>query len=111
MPVLPDYLAPGLDLVLVGTAVGTKSAERGHYYAGPGNEFWRFLFAASLVPMPLGPADDLRLPSYGIGLTDLVKSVAQSHDRGLVWEFEPFTAGITRYQPRVVAFTSKKGGE
>jgi double-stranded uracil-DNA glycosylase len=111
MPVLPDYLTPGLDLVLVGTAVGTKSAERGHYYAGPGNEFWRFLFGSGLVPAPLGPEDDSRLPSYGIGLTDLVKSMAQSHDRGLVWELDLFTTAIARYQPRVVAFTSKKGGQ
>src|SRR5438067_2015906 len=42
MSILPDHLRPGLSIVFCGTAVGTASASRGHYYAGPGNDFWRF---------------------------------------------------------------------
>jgi TDG/mug DNA glycosylase family protein len=80
---LPDYLQPDLRLVLVGTAVGEKSAARGHYYAGPGNDFWAYLYETGLTPTRLTPNDDASLPRYGIGLTDLVKSIAQSHDRGL----------------------------
>ncbi|HEY3632208.1 MAG TPA: mismatch-specific DNA-glycosylase [Jatrophihabitantaceae bacterium] len=109
MPViLPDYLQPGLRIVFVGTAVGTKSAERGHYYAGPGNEFWRFLHVAELTPRLLAPDEDATLPSYGIGLTDLAKHIAQSHDRGLTFDLPAFTAKIQQYQPVVVAFTSKQ---
>jgi hypothetical protein len=37
MTILPDLLAKGLDLVIVGTAPGRTSAERGAYYAGRGN--------------------------------------------------------------------------
>ena len=37
MTILPDVLAPGLDIVFCGTAVGNVSAQRGVYYAGPGN--------------------------------------------------------------------------
>jgi double-stranded uracil-DNA glycosylase len=33
MPVLPDILAPGLDVVFCGTAPGERSAARGHYFA------------------------------------------------------------------------------
>jgi TDG/mug DNA glycosylase family protein len=108
---LPDYLAAGLRVVFVGTAVGVKSAERGHYYAGPGNEFWRFLFASGLTPAPLGPEDDSTLPSLGLGLTDLVKNLAQSNDRGLPYDVPTFNAKVTHYQPEIVAFTSMKGGE
>ena len=108
---LPDYLQPNLRFVLVGTAVGEKSAARGHYYAGPGNDFWRFLYEAGLTPTRLAPSDDATLPRYGIGLTDLVKSVAQSHDRGLPYDFPRFTGKIATYQPGVVAFTSKEAGK
>ena len=41
MTVLPDLLIPNLNVVFSGTAVATPSAERGHYYAGPGNKFWK----------------------------------------------------------------------
>ena len=34
---LPDYLAPGLDIVLVGINPGANPVRAGHYYAGPGN--------------------------------------------------------------------------
>ena len=93
--------------MLVGTAVGEKSAARGHYYAGPGNDFWAFLYEAGLTPTRLTPNDDASLPRYGIGLTDLVKSIAQSHDRGLPYDVPAFIAKIATYQPGIVAFTSK----
>jgi hypothetical protein len=94
---LPDYLEPDLRLVLVGTAVGEQSATRGHYYAGPGNSFWKFLHEAALTPTRLEPLDDATLPRYGIGLTDLVKSIAQSHDRDLPYDFPAFTHKIEHY--------------
>src|SRR3989442_1576451 len=43
---LPDLLCPALDLVFVGINPGERSAERGHYYAHPGNAFWRELSAS-----------------------------------------------------------------
>jgi TDG/mug DNA glycosylase family protein len=108
---LPDYLQPDLRLVLVGTAVGERSAIRGHYYAGPGNSFWSFLYEAGLTPTKLDPTQDVTLLTYGIGLTDLVKSIAQSHDRGLPYDFPAFRDKIHRYQPGVVALTSKEAGK
>lgn len=82
-PVLPDLLRPGLDVVFVGTAVATASADRGHYYSGRGNRFWQLLHEANFTEKRLRPEDDATLPDLGIGLTDLVKDAAQSHDRGL----------------------------
>lgn len=109
--ILLDYLQPGLRILFVGTAVGTRSAERGHYYAGPGNDFYRFLHDASLTPIVLTPDDDATLPTYRLGLTDLTKTVAQSHDRGLTFDFPSFTAKIAKYRPGIVAFTSKEAGK
>jgi TDG/mug DNA glycosylase family protein len=109
--ILPDHLRAGLRVVFVGTAVSERSAARGHYYAGPGNEFWRFLHLSGLTPALLRPDDDSTLPDYGLGLTDLAKTVAQSHDRGLPYDFDAFAAKIAAHQPGVVAFTSKEGAK
>jgi TDG/mug DNA glycosylase family protein len=50
MSSLPDILAPSLHVVICGTAVGERSAERRRYYAGPGNDFWRLLHLSGLTP-------------------------------------------------------------
>ncbi|MDN4483066.1 mismatch-specific DNA-glycosylase [Demequina lignilytica] len=109
-PVLPDLLAPGLRAVFCGTAPGLASAARGHYYAGPGNRFWTFLHDAGIVPEPLGPEDDARVLAHGIGLTDLVKSMAQSHDRGLPYDVPALAAKVAAHRPAWIAFTSKEAG-
>lgn len=112
MDILPDILGPNLEVVFCGTAVGTQSAQRGHYYAGPGNQFWQYLYQSGLTPDLLHPADDARLPEYGIGLTDLVKNIAQSHDRGLDFRGTPdLEHRLAPHQPKCVAFTGLKAGE
>lgn len=75
---LPDYLAPGLDVILVGINPGLRSDELGHHFAGPGNRFWRLLHESGLVPERLGYADDHRLPDFGIGLTNIVARASRS---------------------------------
>lgn len=110
-PALADILGPGLSVVFVGTAVGTASAERGHYYAGRGNRFWQLLHEAKLTPRLLAPEEDASLFDFGIGITDLVKGVAQSHDRGL--DFSG-AAGVAAHLvaacPRWVAFNGLTAG-
>lgn len=111
VPILPDILEPGLEIVFCGTAVGTKSAERGHYYAGPGNKFWQLLFEAGFTRSLLAPEDDNTLPLYGLGLTDLVKDVFQSHDKGLDFSrADELEARLAPVGPRWVAFTSLEAG-
>ncbi len=107
---LPDHLGPGLRVVFCGTAPGLASAARGHYYAGPGNRFWTFLHQAGIVPVPLGPEDDAGVLEHGIGLTDLVKTMAQSHDRGLPYDVPALAARVAAHRPPWVAFTSKEAG-
>lgn len=111
MSALPDILAPNLRVVFCGTAVGERSAQRGHYYAGPGNDFWRLLHDTGLTPHLLRPDDDVTLPTYGLGLTDLAQNVAQSHDRGLTYDAQSLVRKLEQYQPRCVAFTSKAAGK
>ncbi|WP_255376154.1 mismatch-specific DNA-glycosylase [Demequina sp. NBRC 110056] len=108
---LPDYLAPGLRVVFCGTAPGLKSAAAGHYYAGPGNQFWTFLHEAGFVPEPLSPGDDVRVLNHGLGLTDLVETMAQSHDRGLPYDGAALETKVRAHRPSWVAFTSKEAGK
>ncbi len=70
---LPDYLAPSLQIVFVGINPGTYSDKIGHYFARKQNLFWTALYESGLVPVPLKPEDDARLLEFGYGLTDVVK--------------------------------------
>lgn len=60
MNVLPDVWAAGLAVAFCGSAVGSASARRRAYYAGPGNAFWPTLFEDGLtslvLPSPSGAA-------------------------------------------------------
>lgn len=108
---VPDILAPGLKVVFCGTALGRVSAERRAYYAHPGNVFWRTLFAIGLTPVLTAPEDYAVLPRYGIGLTDLCK-LHFGNDAELppgACDAEALRAKIARYQPAILAFTSKTG--
>ena len=71
---LEDLLSPGLDLVVCGTAASPVSAERGQYYAGPGNRFWSVLEETGLTPRRLQPSEYRSLLELGIGLTDVRSS-------------------------------------
>lgn len=112
MAVLPDYVAPGLRIVFCGNAVGSTSAARGHYYAGPGNEFWPLLHESGLTPVRLTPDDDARILEFGLGLTDLVKRVAASSDAGLGLhcDVNAFVEKIEHFAPQWLAFHGKTAG-
>ena len=71
-PRLQPILRPGLDLIVVGYNPSLPAWRTGHYYANPGNRFYRLLFDAGLTPRLLRPDEDRTLPDYGIGMTDLV---------------------------------------
>lgn len=107
--ILPDVLGPGLTLVFCGTAAGKRSAAEHAYYAHPGNLFWRALFQAGLTPRVLAPAEFPQLRQLGIGLTDLAKRHS-GNDVELprdAFDVAALHAKVKRYQPRLLAFTSK----
>ena len=70
---LPDYLRPGLDIVLIGLNPSTRSVQAGHYFANPRNRFWRAISTSGLIGREVGPEDDAALLELGIGFTDVVK--------------------------------------
>lgn len=111
MAILPDYLAPELCTVFCGTAAGTTSALRGHYYCGRGNEFWRLLHESGLTPERLRSEDDYRVLEFGLGLTDLNKADAQSFDRGLAYDVPTFVGRIAQFAPKWVAFHGKEAAK
>ncbi len=113
--VLPDVLEPGLTIVFCGTAAGTVSAARGAYYAHPQNRFWRTLCEVRLTPRLLRPEEFATLPRFGLGHTDIAKTVsgmdkqlpAGALGRGPCADL---AAKIEQFQPTILAFTSLTAG-
>ena len=68
---LPDYVAPGLDLLVVGLNPSLYAADRGVGFARPGNRFWPAALAVGLVTRDRDPAH--ALVHHRVGMTDLVK--------------------------------------
>jgi TDG/mug DNA glycosylase family protein len=108
-------LAPGLRLVFCGTAAGAVSAARGCYYAHPQNRFWRALYAAGLTPRLLDPSEFALLPRFGLGLTDIAKTVSGMDKQlpaGALGRAacDAMAQKIARAQPGILAFTSLTAG-
>ena len=107
---LPDQLRPDLRLVFVGTAASTRSASVGHYYAHPGNRFWRTLHEVGITSRRHEPSEFASLLDLGIGFTDLSKSGAGMDHQIARQSFDVagFKAKMQTWHPRTIAFTSKK---
>lgn len=106
---VPDLLAPGLKLVFCGTAPSEVSARKKAYYANPGNQFWQVLARTGITPAQFRPVQYRDLLALGIGLTDLCKTHCGSDDDLPEQALNPekLIHKIKRYQPKLLAFTSK----
>ncbi len=108
VPTLPDYLAPGLDILLIGINPGAYSVRAGHYYARPGNRFWNAANRAGLFGEPLGPETDARVLEFGIGLTEVVKRPTPRAKDLRAADYRRWTPVLTekirRVRPRIVCF-------
>ncbi len=108
-------LAPGLRIVFCGTAAGTESARRGCYYAHPHNKFWRVLHEVGLTPRRLECSQFALLAQYGLGLTDIAKTVS-GMDKELPTgalgraACAAMAAKIRACAPTILAFTSLTAG-
>ena len=105
---LPDYLQPGLDILLIGLNPSVRSVQAGHYFANPRNRFWPAVSAAGLVGRAVSPGDDATMMDYGIGFTDVVKRPT-SQASGLSAEdyrrdAPELREKIVRYRPRIACF-------
>ena len=69
---LPDILAPGLDVLFCGINPGLYSAAIGYHFARPGNRFWSALHASGFIGDRLEPSEQEEMLRFGCGLTNLV---------------------------------------
>jgi TDG/mug DNA glycosylase family protein len=104
---LRDCVAPGMRVLFVGINPGIRSALTGHHFAGYSNRFWKLLFEAGIVPVPIGCEDDRRLGEWGCGITNLIARPTSGID---ALRPEEYAAGvgrlrrkIRRWRPAVVA--------
>ncbi len=104
---LPDVIAPGLDVLLCGINPGLWSAATGYHFARPGNRFWPALHLGGFTPRQLGPDEQERLLGYGLGITNLA---ARATARADELTREELTAGgevlydkVVRLAPRWLA--------
>ena len=110
---LPDLIGPGVDLLFVGINPGRKSALLVHYYAGPGNLFWRSLHESGLTPVLLTPQEDRRVLEWGIGITDCVKRASRMASEVRLHEFRSalpdLLCRIGACTPRLICFNGLMG--
>jgi double-stranded uracil-DNA glycosylase len=104
---LKDRIRPGLRILFVGINPGVRSAITGHHFAGFSNRFWNLLYESKLVPEPITSKDDVRLPEWGLGVTNLIARPSPGIDALKPAEYvEGWTAlerKIRRYRPATVA--------
>jgi TDG/mug DNA glycosylase family protein len=77
---IPDVLADDLDVLFCGINPGLWSGWSGHHFARPGNRFWPALHRSGFAPRLLAPAEQDLLPSYGLGITNLVDRASARAD-------------------------------
>lgn len=70
---LPDFVGPGLRLLVCGLNPSVISADRGFGYAGASNRFWRAAVSAGVIDPARARQPLAILRHDGVGMTDLVK--------------------------------------
>lgn len=104
---LKDRIAPGVRVLFVGINPGVRSAETGHHFAGFSNRFWKLLFESGLVPEPMTWQDDVRLPEFGYGITNLVARPSPGTDDLAPAEYAAgwtvLEGKLRTYRPSIVA--------
>jgi TDG/mug DNA glycosylase family protein len=105
---LTDRIEPGVRVLLIGINPGVRSAETGHHFAGPSNRFWKLLYASGVVPEPITHEGDVRLPEWGVGITNLIARPTPGIDSLRPDEYaagaKTLRRKIRRVKPQMVAF-------
>ncbi len=106
---LPDFVRPGLRLLVCGLNPSLYSAEHGIPFGRPGNRFWPAAAAAGLP----GGGQPFRALAGGLGFTDLAKrATARASDLDASEYRDGRTrleSLVRRYQPRAVCFVGLEG--
>lgn len=108
---LPDYVGPGLRVLVCGLNPSLYAADAGVGFARPGNRFWPAALAAGLVTHDREPARVVR--DDGLGMTDLVKRATVSANDLTAAEYRAGAARVEQIvrwlEPRVVCFAGLAG--
>ena len=112
MQTLRHYLRPGLRLVFIGYNPAIYSAQAGHYYARPGNMFWKHLSASGIARREVRPEDDgLLLAEAGIGFTDLccrpTVRASELNTAEIADGAQRLWGELLEYQPRFAVFSGR----
>lgn len=104
---VPDLVAPGLRVLLVGINPSLWAGWSGVHFGRPRNRLWRTLFEAGFTSRLLRPEDTAELVAAGIGITNLVNRATARADELMDDELR---AGVPRLEgtvrgcrPRAVA--------
>lgn len=107
---LPDYVRPGLRVLVCGLNPSLYSAQSGVPYGRPGNRFWAAANEAGLCAADRNPWQALE---DGVGFSDIVKRATRAASELRRAEY---AAGVARledmvrfYQPGAVCFAGLEG--
>ena len=107
LPPLRDRIRPGVRVLFVGINPGIRSSLTGHHFAGFSNRFWKLLYDSGLVAERIGYEDDVRLPEWGYGITNIVPRPTPGIDTLRPEEYVAGRARLRRkvyhYRPEIVA--------
>jgi TDG/mug DNA glycosylase family protein len=107
LPPLRDRIRPGVRILFVGINPGIRSSLTGHHFAGFSNRFWKLLYESRLVPERIGYQDDVRLPEWGYGITNIVPRPTPGIDTLRPEEYVDgrlrLRRKVYRYRPEVLA--------
>ncbi|KAF9070476.1 uracil-DNA glycosylase-like protein [Rhodocollybia butyracea] len=112
---LNDCLLQSLDIVFCGVNPGQRSAETGHHFGHPTNQFWKCLHLSELTSERIPPSEDFTLPErFRLGLTNIVDRPTAEANELKDTEYKegiaPFLSKMVRYQPRIACFIGLKTG-
>jgi TDG/mug DNA glycosylase family protein len=91
---LPDFVGPGMRMLICGLNPSLVAADAGFGYAGATNRFWPVAVEAGIVSRPRRPL--LSLAEDGLGMTDLVKRATPNADGLTPAEYRAGAARVAR---------------
>ena len=104
---LKDHIRPGLRVLFVGINPGVRSATIGHHFAGYSNRFWKLLGESGLTPQPMTFESDEQLPSWSLGITNLIArpspGISDLQQDEYVQGWKVLNRKIRKFRPQVVA--------
>lgn len=108
---LPDFVTPGMRVLMVGLNPSIYSADAGVGFARPGNRFWPAALAAGLVSRDRDAFH--ALTAHGMGMTDLVKRATVRAEELASDEYRTGYARVARLatwlRPRAVCVVGLTG--